>query len=318
MKKLICSNCEQDYRETGTTYQRSDGSGRLDYLCAKKKGGCGCKVKPIDVEFSDVSCVSDSVNVKGDDWVDFTKGLSGLDKAYSEQETVVDALNAYHENESRVLVIPDLHAPFMHVKAIDFLKETYDKYECNKVVCLGDEIDYHRSSFHSPDPDAMGATEELKRSAEQLSALADVFPVMSVCLGNHSNIPKRQAYAAGLSSSLIKSNKDVLLELGANVEGWTFADYFIIDGIKYTHGTGRQAKARMMQDGISIVQGHFHSKTYIEYLANDYQLNFAMQLGALIDDEAYAFAYGKHYAKSHKNCGVVVNGVPTIEYMDLG
>ncbi len=130
MNKLICSNCEKDYRETGTTYQRADGSGRVDYLCAKKKGGCGCKVKPIDVEVSDVSCVSDSVNIKGDDWVDFTIGLSGLDKAYSEQEelphwenhpsiekqlsdgwdkeaidecsfkqeTVVDALNAYHEN----------------------------------------------------------------------------------------------------------------------------------------------------------------------------------------------------------------------------
>jgi hypothetical protein len=101
-------------------------------------------------------------------------------------------------------------------------------------------------------------------------------------------------------------------------KGWEYSDSHIIDGIKFTHGIGRKAKQRMLQDGISIVQGHYHSESFVWHQVNAVQKIFAMQLGALIDDSAYAFSYSKHFAKSHKNCGVIVDGVPIIEYMDLG
>jgi len=218
---------------------------------------------------------------------------------------------------SRVLVIPDPHAPFMKDGAIEFLTGIYRKYECNEVVCLGDEIDFHWSSFHNTDPDGLNAEDELKQAVKQLSKLAEAFPRVKVCSGNHSDIPKRQAYAAGLSKSLVKDLKSVYLEHGASVEKWEFADHFIIGGVKYCHGTGRKAKARMVQDGISIVQGHYHAESSVQWHVNQFQKLFAMQLGALIDDSAYAFAYGKHFAKSHKNCGVVIDGVPIIEYMEL-
>ncbi len=286
----ICKGCKQEWKGKEYSYPRGSV-----YLCP-----CGCKKRPLEEEVETV--YPDPVEVVRN----FVPNISGFWSKLAPTKG------------KRVLVIPDLHCPFMHKNAIAFLSGIYDKYKCNEVVCLGDEIDYHKSSFHSSDPDSMGATEELELAAQQLGSLAEVFPHIKVCSGNHSQIPKRQAYAVGLSKSMIKSNKEVLLELGAPVENWEFADHFVIDDVKYVHGTGRQAKARMMQDGCSIVQGHFHSKTYVEHLANDYQLNFAMQLGALIDDEAYAFEYGRHFAKSHKNCGVVIEGVPIIEYMRLG
>ena len=309
---MVCRSCNKDWDEVGIQYDREDGS-RLDYLCSKRKGGCGSRLMPLDVgKRLEDNCQG----LKIEPTIKEPMKLNGF--ALIEQMEKERSVNINRVIEDhRVLVIPDLHAPFMHKNTIPFLKSIYEKYDCNEVVCLGDEIDYHRSSFHTSDPDAFGATEELRLATKQLGELAEVFPAMKVCSGNHSQIPKRQAYAIGLSGSLIKENKDILLEFGAHVEGWEFGDHFIIDGVKYTHGTGRQAKQRMLQDGISVVQGHYHSKTYLEYLANDYQLNFAMQLGSLIDDEAYCFNYGKHFAKSHKNCGVVINGVPTIEYMEL-
>ena len=222
------------------------------------------------------------------------------------------------KRDSNVLVIPDIHAPFMRDGAIEFLKSINKKYNCTDVVILGDELDNHYSSFHDTDPDGLSANEELSRAAEQLHRLATEFPVAKVCIGNHTAIPQRRAFSSGLSNRWIKSVKDVLLELGIPCEGWEYSDNWVIDNVKYTHGTGRQAKQRMLQDGISIVQGHYHSQSYVYHHVNAVQKNFAMQLGGLIDDDAYAFAYAKQFAKSHKNCGVIVGGVPIIEYMDLG
>ncbi len=222
------------------------------------------------------------------------------------------------EEENRVLVIPDLHFPFVIDGYLEFVKSIYDKYDCNQVVQGGDILDMHYSSFHDSDPDGLSENEEFNRSVEYIKELAETFPNMKVCGGNHDAIPNRKAFSAGLSSRWVKSIKDVMLEMGAKVEGWDFSHYHIIDSIKYTHGTGRKAKQRMLQDGVSIVQFHYHAESYVWFHANSVCKNFAMQLGALVDDKAYAFAYGKEFAKSHKNCGVVINGVPTIEYMDLG
>ena len=36
-----------------------------------------------------------------------------------------------------------------------------------------------------------------------------------------------------------------------------------------------------------------------------------------INVDEYAFAYGKHFAKPHLNCGVVIDGrLPIIEFME--
>jgi len=210
--------------------------------------------------------------------------------------------------DSRVLVIPDTHSPFMMDGFLDFLWETKEKFNCNKIVHLGDEIDFHASSRHTSDPDGMSAGEELEKAVEQLGLMAAMFPEMSICFGNHTRIPQRQAYEFGLSKRMVKTVKDVYLELGINVKGWEYSDHFEIDNVKYVHGEGRQAKQRMQQDGISIVQGHYHSRSGIDWLVNKYQCNYAMQLGAGINDKAYAFAYSKNFAKSITNCGVILDG----------
>jgi len=215
---------------------------------------------------------------------------------------------------SRVLVVPDLHTPFMKQGTVDFLEALYDKYDCNQVVFIGDIMDNHYSSFHDTDPDGFGGREELQRAISQIGELIAAFPSAKVVIGNHDAIPQRRVFNSGLSSSWVRTIDEVLTSHGLDVSGWEFADKFVIDGIKYTHGTGRKAKQRMIQDGMSVVQGHYHSESYILYHSNDERTNFAMQIGALIDDEAYAFAYNKHFATSHQCAGVVLDGVPIIEF----
>ena len=215
-----------------------------------------------------------------------------------------------------VLVIPDTHAPFHKKGYIDFVQSIYEENNCNAVVHLGDEADYHYSSYHESDPDGLSAEDELRAAVDNITELAKVFPYMRVCYGNHSLIPKRKAFSSALSKHLVKSPKQVYLDMGAPVENWVFAESFDLNGVHYTHGNGRKAKSRMERSGNSIVQGHYHHESYIHWLYNENQCIFAMQLGALIDWKAYAFAYNKSGIPPHHNCAVVNDKTPTIYYME--
>lgn len=201
-----------------------------------------------------------------------------------------------------VLVIGDLHAPFIKKGYLDFCKAMYIKYKCTDVVFIGDLLDNHFSSFHETDPDGMGGKEELRRGKEQIAEFYRAFPVAKVILGNHDILPNRKAFSGGLSSSWIKTIDEVL-----NVPNWTFAEEFVIDGVLYTHGIGRQARIRVMQELISVCQGHFHSKSYYETFTSERQFLFALQIGCGLDRKSYAAAYAKHFQKPQINVGVVLD-----------
>ena len=66
------------------------------------------------------------------------------------------------KKERRILVIGDLHAPFILDGYLEFCQETYSKFNCNQVIFIGDILDNHYSSFHGTDPDGIGGGQELQ------------------------------------------------------------------------------------------------------------------------------------------------------------
>lgn len=215
---------------------------------------------------------------------------------------------------NRMLIVGDLHAPFTRPDYLGFCQEIYNKYNCNSVMFIGDLIDNHFSSFHETDPDGHSAAEELSRAKRMIADWHKVFPTAKVVLGNHDLIPSRKLFNAGVSSKWIRPISEVL-----DVPGWKFGEEFIIDGVKYCHGTNRKARNRAKDDLISIVQGHYHSEGHITYYVGDNYSIYSMQVGCGVDRSAYAMAYGKNFKKMHINCGVVLeNGtLPILEYMKL-
>lgn len=127
-------------------------------------------------------------------------------------------------------------------------------------------------------------------------------------------IPDRKRFTAGLSASWIKSISEVL-----DVPGWQFAEDWLIDGVLYTHGIGRKAKQRCIQEFTSVVQGHYHSESYYETFVSEEKLLFALQIGCGVDRRSYAMAYGKHFKKPQINVGVVMDSGRwgLIEHMKL-
>jgi metallophosphoesterase superfamily enzyme len=130
-------------------------------------------------------------------------------------------------------------------------------------------------------------------------------------LGNHDKLINRKAFNAGLSARWIKTIDEML-----GFTGWKFHDEYERNGVLYVHGDGMSAVGRMRKEIINVVQGHYHRRSGIQMDTGRHVALFAMQLGALIDDNAYAFAYGRAFGKSETNCGVVdINGTPIIERM---
>lgn len=229
-------------------------------------------------------------------------------------EKEYDHILNLRSKKNRILVVGDLHAPFIKYGYLEFCQSIYQKYGCNKVILIGDIIDSHYSSYHEADPDGDSAGAELLKAKKEISYWHTAFPNAKVCIGNHDLIPNRKAMTAGLSASWVKSIDEVL-----ETPSWEFSEEFIIDNVMYIHGTGRKARNRTRKDLTSVVQGHYHSESYIEhYVGNNFSI-FAMQLGCGVDRKSYAMAYGRHFDKPHINCGVVLeNGtLPILEYMNL-
>ncbi|MBN1683740.1 metallophosphoesterase [Candidatus Bathyarchaeota archaeon] len=218
------------------------------------------------------------------------------------------------KDKEGVLVIGDLHSPFIKYGYLEFCKEIQKKYNTEKTVFIGDIIDNHYSSYHETDPDGHSAGAELLKSKEEISNWYKSFPKAKVCNGNHDLIASRKSMTAGLSASWIRTIGEVL-----ETPDWEYGEEFIINDVMYTHGTGRKARNRAQKDLISVVQGHYHSESYIENFVGERFKIFAMQLGCGIDRRSYGMAYGKRFNKPHINCGIILdNGtLPIIEMMKL-
>jgi len=211
-----------------------------------------------------------------------------------------------------LLIVGDLHAPFVRRGYLEFCKRIRDKYNCDEIIFIGDIIDNHYSSFHDTDPDGYGGKQELDLAKKEIKKWYREFPKARVCLGNHDLIPDRKRFNANITKSWIKPINEVL-----ETPNWVFAESFVIDDVLYTHGTGIKARQRAKNNLTSVVQGHYHADGYIDfYVGQNYKI-FAMQVGCGIDDKSYAMAYGKNYPKNHINCGVIIDGMPILEYMPL-
>ncbi|MDM8538814.1 metallophosphoesterase, partial [Desulfobacterales bacterium HSG17] len=222
--------------------------------------------------------------------------------------------------KNRILIISDTHFPFAINGYLKFVKKVYKKYNCNLVIHTGDLIDQHAISFHETEPDSMGFESENKLARKEIKRLAKTFPRMKICLGNHDmRLYRVAAKKAGIPVRCMKS----LEELYDLPRGWELGEEFYIDGIKFVHGEGYSGMTGHINNAKdsrqSTVMGHLHSFAGVSYLANNNELIFGMNAGCLIDANVYAMRYGKKFKfKPTVACGVIIDGTPHLEHMDLG
>jgi len=124
----------------------------------------------------------------------------------------------------RALVISDLHFPYVHPDAINFLVAIQEEYELDKVICVGDVLDFHATSYHEIEDGSYSSTDELRISKDLAQELESVFPKMLISLGNHDMLARRKAKTAGIPEDCLKDFNG-LLGVG---KGWKWKDHHYI------------------------------------------------------------------------------------------
>lgn len=224
------------------------------------------------------------------------------------------------EDNSRILFISDLHFPYHHPDTFEFLQYLKDKYNPTRVISSGDEVDAHALSFHSSDPDLYSAGDELKQCRKNIKELEKMFPAMQIIESNHGSLVWRKAKEHGIPRHYIKPYNEVL---GVG-NGWSWHNDLTIvlpNGLKcyVHHGKTNDVIKLSQQMGMCAVQGHYHEKFKVDYWANPNGLYWGMQIGCLVDDSSYAFAYNNvNIKRPIIGTGLVIDSLPVLEPMILG
>lgn len=222
-------------------------------------------------------------------------------------------------DNSRILLISDMHIPYHHQDLIPFLKYLKAKYKPTRVICLGDELDKHALSYHDSDPDLPSAGDELRKSLPVVQELFELFPKMDIIESNHGSLVWRKAKTFGIPKHYIKSYNDVLGVDG----GWKWSFDLTVDlpnGQKcyIHHGKTANVIQLSQQMGMCAVQGHYHESFKIDYWGNPTGLYWGMQCGCLIDDDALAFNYNNvNIKRPIIGTGLIIDSMPVLEPMLL-
>jgi len=213
----------------------------------------------------------------------------------------------------RILVISDMHLPYQHKDAIQFLKEIKKEFKPDFTVNIGDLLDFHAINMHTHDPDLYSAGMELDSSKEYIKQIEDIFPNVTEVDSNHSSLVYRRALKYGMSKQFLKPYGEFL-----GTRKWKWVDDLTLtmsNGQRcfFTHGRSADILKVSQTMGMSAVQGHYHTKFLISYWANPDHLFFAMNVGCLINQKSMAFNYARNFkTRFILGCGIIINGVPRL------
>jgi len=220
----------------------------------------------------------------------------------------------------RLLILSDVHLPFQHPQAFEFLQKVKKDVKPDHVISVGDIIDLASVQVSRPsDPNIDSPIFELEKARKEIKILEKIFPKMQICWGNHDLRLLRKAELVGIPRSMLRDINSIL-EVKAK---WTWHDKIIItlpngQQVYFTHNFKRNAMSSSKELGVSFCQGHFHTALSCEFWSSPTALNFALNVGCLINPKAEAFRYQKNFLKRPiLGCAAIIDSSPRLYSMLL-
>ena len=194
------------------------------------------------------------------------------------------------KDNSRILIISDLHVPYQHPQAWEFLLSLKKKYKPTSVICVGDEVDSQAMSFHDSDPDLPSAGDELDEAIIELGILADLYPEIEFVDSNHGSMVYRKGKHHGIPRKYLRDYGEIL----EAPETWRWHNNLLVDlprdqKLFVTHGVLKKGIQLAQRMGCCVAQGHYHTEFNIQYSSSPAQLYWSMQVGCMINDRSLAF-----------------------------
>ena len=215
-------------------------------------------------------------------------------------------------NMDKILVISDLHIPYHHPDSFSFLNKLKTRYSWDKVINIGDEMDWHSINVsHVINPDLPSAADELEVGKFWMKKLEKMYPDMLLLESNHGSMVLRRAMAKGMSKFFLKDYNEIL-DVSSR---WKWKEYHWennqLGRVYFAHQVSKNIVKSVQLMSASVCQGHYHTQSNIEYVGNDFHLNWGMSVGCLVNKTSLAMAYMKiNVAKPILSCGCIINGVP--------
>lgn len=204
----------------------------------------------------------------------------------------------------RIGVMPDMHAPAADPKFVAWARKLFEKNRVEKVIYIGDVVDFHTLSRWPKSVKSVGVDEEVERSIKQMKSwgMGDM-----VCIGNHDERMYDRMNDSMIPTRARKSYNDLL------DSDWEWKHEFVIDGVLYTHGhtVGGQDPARNLSNrmGCSVVVGHHHTVAGISHLKTMIGRRFCMNVGVGFDFSHPYLDYARRNTfQPIQGCGVVIDG----------
>jgi predicted phosphodiesterase len=221
---------------------------------------------------------------------------------------------------NRVLIISDLHMPYQHPQAINFLAKLHKKWKFTRVFSIGDIFDLASVQVERPsDPEVESPIFEVSKATKEIRKLEKLFPNMDILKGNHDLRIERKAERFGIPRSMLKNLNDIF-DIKAN---WRWHDKYILTlpskhKVFLTHNFKSNVLSSSKELSCSLITGHFHTQSNISWWSSPTSLNFAMSTGCLINPKAPAMKYQKLFIKRPiLSVGMLIDETPMIQPMYL-
>lgn len=214
-----------------------------------------------------------------------------------------------------VIVLPDLHIPFCDWNVVQKAYEFFIYRKLSgaklKVIQIGDLTDQKAWSRFQKDPDDLSPEIEWEETQAQIDRLKQLFPDMTIILGNHDRRIAMKAVEAGLPSQLVRTLPEVF-----GAPGWLFhtdSKPLQFQGVTYLHGDefGGRPLIKAQHLGTPLVMGHTH-KMSLEYAPNIHTDIWAVECGNALDENSPAARYSSRSVnKGTKGfVHIDINGIP--------
>ena len=208
-----------------------------------------------------------------------------------------ERLSITHKGDTRILVIPDQHFPFVNKRHLAALIDAAKELKPTHIVNVGDTYDMYSFSRFARSLDVMTPKQELKKGRamaekmwKDLQAVAPGAKCFQV-LGNHEErIYKRLMDAAPEYESLIgQPIKELLTFPGVRTLKSSKSE-LEINGIVFVHGWSTSPGYHVRYFNKSVVHGHTHRGSVV-FSARRKKPLFELDCGFIADLNALPLEY---------------------------
>lgn len=211
--------------------------------------------------------------------------------------------------ERKILVLPDLHAPYHDKQALKLVGLVARKEKITHVVCIGDLADCFAVSAHAKTPGRrLIWQEEIEQAAECWTEVRSWADEGEFAEGNHET--RLERYLMEHAQELAGTHPSIRDLLGVTKKEWhPYRTHFVIGGMAFTHDLGHAGVGSLKQTldafGACITFGHTH-RLGTHYDGNvDGSHRVAMNVGWLGDETHVNYMHVAKMRAWQKGFGVI-------------